>query len=37
MIAPMTGLQKVFAYTTLAIILAWTVFGVFAIWLMLTE
>lgn len=37
MIAPMTRLQKVFAYSTLAVILAWTVFGIFVIWLMLTE
>jgi len=36
-ITPLTPLQKAFAYTTLAIILAWTVFGIFVIWLMLTE
>lgn len=37
MIAPMTRLQKVFAYSTLVVIIAWAAFGVFVIWLMLTE
>lgn len=37
MIAPMTRLQKVFAYSTLVVILAWAALGIFAIWLMLTE
>jgi len=37
MIKKMTLLQKVFAYTTLAIIIFWFVFGLFTIWLLLTE
>jgi len=37
MIKQMTPLQKVFAYFTLAVIFFWTIFGVFTIWLYLTE
>jgi len=37
MIKQMTPLQKIFAYFTLVIILFWTVFGLFTIWLYLTE
>jgi len=36
MIKPMTRMQKIFAYTTLVIILGWTAFGLHAIWLILT-
>ncbi len=37
MIKQMTTLQKVFAYSTLVIIFFWTLFGLFTIWLYLTE
>ena len=37
MIKKMTPIQKVFAYTTLAIIFFWTLFGIFTIYLILTE
>jgi len=37
MIKQMTRWQKVFAYTTLVIIILWFFFGVFTIWLYLTE
>ncbi len=37
MIKPMTPLQKVFAYFTLGIIFFWTAFGLFTIWLYLSE
>jgi predicted DNA repair protein MutK len=37
MIQPMTFWQKVIAYSSLAFVLAWTVFGVFAIWVMLAD
>jgi len=33
MINPMTRLQKLIAYTSLIIVLAWTVFGIYTIWL----
>ena len=36
MIRPMTFWQKVVAYSSLAFVLAWTVLGVFAIWVLLT-
>ena len=36
MIGPMTFWQKVIAYSSLVFVLAWTVFGVFAIWVLLT-
>jgi len=34
MITPMTFWQKVIAYSSLAIVLASTVFGIFVIWVM---
>lgn len=37
MIKQMTPVQKIFAYATLAMIFFWTVFGVFTIYLILTE
>jgi len=37
MIKEMTLLQKLFAYSTLAMIFFWTAFGLFTIWLYLTE
>ncbi len=37
MIKQMTPLQKVFAYFTLGVIIFWTIFGMFTIWLYLTE
>ncbi len=37
MIRPMTRLQKVVAFTSLAIVLAWTAWGLFAIWVLLSE
>ena len=33
----MTPWQKAVAYSSLAIVLGWTLFGLFTIWLMLTE
>ncbi len=37
MIRPMTRLQKVVAFASLAIVLAWTAWGLFAIWVLLSE
>jgi len=37
MIKPMTFWQKVIAYSSLAFVFGWTVFGLFAIWIMLME
>lgn len=37
MIKPMTPMQKVIAYSSLVFILFWMAFGVFTIWLYLTE
>jgi len=37
MIKEMTPLQKLVAYSTLGMIFFWTVFGLFTIWLYLTE
>lgn len=37
MIRPMVAWQKTIAYASLAFVLAWTVFGVYAIWLILTR
>ena len=37
MMKPMTTWQKVIAYSSLVFILFWIVFGVFTIWLYLTE
>lgn len=37
MMKPLTPGQKIIAYSSLAFVLFWTVFGVFAIWLYLTE
>ena len=36
MMRPMTGWQKLIAYSSLAFILAMTLFGGFAIWVLLT-
>jgi len=35
MIRPMTRVQKLIAYSSLVFVLCWTVWGVYAIWLML--
>ena len=37
MIKEMTTLQKLIAYSTLGLIFFWTAFGLFTIWLYLTE
>jgi len=37
MIKPMTKWQKVIAYSSLVIVLIWTVLGMLAIWVILTE
>jgi len=37
MIKKMTTVQKIFAYSTLAMIFFWTLFGIFTIYLLLTE
>ncbi len=37
MIKEMSRVQKLFAYSTLAIIFLWTAFGLFTMWLYLTE
>jgi len=37
MMKPLTRKQKVIAYASLVFVLAWTVFGLFAIWLLVTE
>lgn len=37
MILPLTRWQKIIAYTALIIVGLWTVFGIIAIWLMLTD
>lgn len=37
MMRPLTRMQKIIAYTSLAFVLAWTVWGIFAIWLLVTE
>lgn len=37
MIRPMTRGQKIIAWSSLAMVAAWTVWGVFAIWVILTE
>ena len=37
MIKPMTKWQKVIAYSSLIFVLAWTLFGLFAIWVLTTE
>jgi hypothetical protein len=37
MMLPLTRWQKVIAYTALAVVLLWTVFGLFAIWLIVTD
>lgn len=37
MIRPLTRWQKAIAYASLAFVLAWTVFGVYAIWLIVTR
>ena len=36
MMKPMKPYQKVIAYSALAFVLAWTLFGIFTIWLLLT-
>lgn len=35
MMQPLKPWQKIFAYTTLAIVLAWTAFGIYAIYILL--
>jgi hypothetical protein len=37
MIQPMTKWQKVVAYASLIFVLAWTVWGLYAIWLIVTR
>lgn len=37
MLTPMTRGQKLLAYASLVFVALWTLFGLFAIWLMLTE
>lgn len=37
MMKPMTFWQKVVAYSSLAFVAFWTVFGVYVIWLILTD
>jgi hypothetical protein len=34
---PLTFWQKLIAYSSLAFVMAWTVFGLFAIWTILTR
>lgn len=37
MLKPLTRTQKILAYASLLFVLAWTVFGIFVIWLLLTD
>jgi hypothetical protein len=37
MMTPLKPWQKFVAYAALAIVLLWTLFGLFAIWLLLTD
>lgn len=37
MMKPLTAGQKIVAYSALAMVAVWTAWGVFAIWVMLTE
>lgn len=37
MMAPLRPWQKVLAYGSLIFVLAWTAFGIYAIWLVTTE
>ncbi len=37
MIKPLTTWQKIIAYSSLAFVFFWTVFGVFTIWVILTN
>jgi hypothetical protein len=37
MMAPLNRWQKILAYGSLLFVLAWTLFGIFAIWLVQTE
>ena len=37
MMKPLTPLQKVVAYSALLFVALWTLFGLFTIWLILTE
>jgi hypothetical protein len=37
MMTPLTRWQKIIAYSALTIVLLWTVFGILAIWLMITD
>ena len=37
MMTPLTKWQKVIAYSSLAFVFAWTVWGFFAIWIILTR
>jgi hypothetical protein len=36
MMTPLTRWQKIFAYSTLALVGLWTLWGLFAIWVLLT-
>ena len=37
MMKPMTGMQKIIAYTSLVIIIFWILFGLFTFWVYLSE
>jgi len=37
MIKPMNRWQKIIAYSSLIFVLAWTVFGIFTIWVYMTH
>ena len=37
MMKPMTKWQKVIAYSSLVVVLIWTLLGIFAIWVIVTE
>lgn len=37
MIKPLNTFQKIIAYSSLVFVLVWTVFGIFTIWVILTN
>ncbi len=37
MMKPLTPVQKIIAYSTLFLVFCWTLFGLFAMWLIITE
>lgn len=37
MMTPLTKWQKIIAYSSLAFVLMWTIWGIFAIWIILTS